>query len=354
MTYETGAPAKLTPTKSTLPKDCTFSPSDWQILSQFWYPIALQREITDQPIAVTLLDQPLVIWRSASGISVADDRCPHRGIPLSMGHLRGENLVCPYHGIHYSATGQCTKIPADPSATVPPQLCLKIYPVIEAYGLIWTSLMGESQIGDHQSDLPHFPEWNDSNYQQILPDSLFLETSAGRQMEGFLDVSHFAWVHTETFGDQSNPVVPRYEVTPTDRGLISNYLSTVSNFPKGLEHLTPEGFEWRRVFEVFLPFTARLTVHFPGNDRLCILNLASPISSRTTRMFSPICRNFDQEASLEPVYEFNRQVFAEDQGMIEAQQPKELPLDIRAEAHIRADRTSIAYRKGLRNLGLGH
>lgn len=332
----------------------TFNPSDWQVLSQFWYPIALQREITDQPIAVTLLDQPLVIWRSVSGISVAADRCPHRGIPLSMGHLRGENLVCPYHGLHYSATGQCTKIPADPSATVPPQLCLKIYPVVEAYGLVWTSLMGDPQMGDHQSDLPHFPEWNDPNYQQILPDSLFLETSAGRQMEGFLDVSHFAWVHTATFGDQSNPVVPRYEVVNTDRGLVADYLSTISNFPKGLEHLAPEGFEWRRVFEVFLPFSARLTVHFPGNDRLCILNLASPISSRTTRMFSPICRNFDKQASLEPVYEFNRQVFAEDQAMIEAQQPKELPLDIRAEAHIGADRTSIAYRQGLRNLGLGH
>jgi phenylpropionate dioxygenase-like ring-hydroxylating dioxygenase large terminal subunit len=345
MTYENRASKKL-----TIPQNCTFTPSDWQILSRFWYPIALQGEILDQPIAITLLDQPLVIWRSPSGISVADDRCPHRGIPLSMGHMLGENLVCPYHGLHYNATGQCTQIPAHPGATVPPQLCLKIYPVIEAYGLVWTTLTGEL-LPDH---LPDFSEWNDPNYQQILPDSLFLQTSAGRQMEGFLDVSHFAWVHTETFGDRNNPIVPRYEVTRTDRGLIANYFSTVSNFPKGLEHLAPEGFEWQRVFEVFLPFSARLTVHFPGNDRLCILNLASPISSQTCRMFAPICRNFDQEASLEPVYEFNRQVFAEDQAMIEAQHPKELPLDIRAEAHIRADRTSIAYRKGLRNLGLGN
>ena len=160
----------------------TFSPSDWQVLSQFWYPIALQREVTGQPIGVTLLDQPLVIWRSASGVSVADDRCPHRGVPLSMGDLRGDDLVCPYHGLHYSATGQCTKIPADSSAIVPSQLCLKTYPVIEAYGLIWTSLMGAPQTTDQLSGLPHFPEWNDPNYQQILPDSLFLETSAGRQI----------------------------------------------------------------------------------------------------------------------------------------------------------------------------
>ncbi len=231
---------------------------------------------------------------------------------------------------------------------LPSQMCLEMYPAIEAYGLVWTTLAGGTQ-----PVLPHFPEWDDLHYQQILPDSIFLKTSAGRQMEGFLDVAHFAWVHTETFGNANNPVVPSYEVEMTDRGLIADYFSTVSNFPKALQHLGPEGFEWHRRFEVFLPFSARLTVYFPGHDRLCILNLASPMTSQTCRMFVPICRNFDRQESLEPVYTFNYQVFAEDKAMIEAQRPKELPLDIRSEAHIQADRTSIAYRKGLLNLGLG-
>jgi phenylpropionate dioxygenase-like ring-hydroxylating dioxygenase large terminal subunit len=69
-------------------------------------------------------------------------------------------------------------------------------------------------------------------------------------------------------------------------------------------------------------------------------------------MFAPICRNFDRGVDLEPVYAFNRQVFAEDQRMIEAQVPKELPLDLTAEVHIPADRSSIAYRRGLRQMGL--
>ena len=38
--------------------------------------------------------------------------------------------------------------------------------------------------------------------------------------------------------------------------------------------------------------------------------------------------------------------------MVEAQYPEDLPLDLRAEYHIPADKTSIAYRKGLANLGL--
>ncbi len=42
--------------------------------------------------------------------------------------------------------------------------------------------------------------------------------SAGRQMEGFLDVAHFAWVHTDTFGDRNNAFVPKYKVSDTDYG----------------------------------------------------------------------------------------------------------------------------------------
>jgi phenylpropionate dioxygenase-like ring-hydroxylating dioxygenase large terminal subunit len=330
-----------------LPLNCSFSPENWSILAQHWYPIAFLHEIQTEPIAVTLLDQPLVVWRTSRGITIAGDRCPHRGVPLSLGTVEADQLRCPYHGLQYDGKGHCSHIPAQPEGPIPQTLCLQTYPGQVAYGLLWTCLSDNSQ-----QNLPEFPEWHHPEYQQILPDALTVETSAGRQVEGFLDVSHFAWVHSETFGNQNNPAVPKYQVKRSDRGLVADYWSTVSNFPKGLEHLAPEGFTWRRLFEVFLPFTAKLTVFFPGDGRLCILNAASPISKERARMFAPICRNFDQDQSLEPVYTFNRQVFAEDQRMIEAQIPKELPLDLTAEVHIQADRSSIAYRRGLRNMGL--
>ena len=55
----------------TYPKGCTFTESDWDALSQFWYPIAFSHDLKDQPILATLLDQRLVIWRTAAGVSVA-------------------------------------------------------------------------------------------------------------------------------------------------------------------------------------------------------------------------------------------------------------------------------------------
>lgn len=339
------------------PRNCTWTQQDWDVLAQYWYPIAFSHEVGEQPFSAQLLDQKLVIWRTAARLSVANDLCLHRGVPLSMGAVEGEQLICKYHGFHYDFEGKCTLIPANPNAKIPAKLCLKTYPVQEAFGLIWTCLTsstGSSPTAlECLGSLPDFGEWNDPNYQQILPDWVDINAAAGRQMEGFLDVAHFAWVHTETFGDRNNPEVPKYDVQPTARGLIADYVSSVSNFPKGLEDRAPSDFLWRRVFEVFLPFCAKLTVHFPGDGRLCILNAASPVSARKTRLFCPICRNFDQDQPLEPVYEFNAQVFSEDKAVVEAQCPEDLPLDLRAESHIQADQTSIAYRKGLLKLGLG-
>jgi vanillate O-demethylase monooxygenase subunit len=81
--------------------------------------------------------------------------------------------------------------------------------------------------------------------------------------------------------------------------------------------------------------------------------LHRPISARKTRLFVPICRNFDKEAPLKATLAFDHQVFAEDIAIVEQQFPEDLPIDPHAEAHFPADRSSIAYRKGLAALGLG-
>ncbi|MEI9960049.1 MAG: Rieske 2Fe-2S domain-containing protein [Limisphaerales bacterium] len=83
----------------TLPRDCTFARSDWLALSPFWYPIAFSHEVKDKPFAAKLLDERLVIYRTAHGaVVVARDLCLHRGAPLSLGSVEGDELVCKYHG----------------------------------------------------------------------------------------------------------------------------------------------------------------------------------------------------------------------------------------------------------------
>ncbi|ABB10901.1 aromatic ring-hydroxylating dioxygenase subunit alpha [Burkholderia sp. Ac-20384] len=329
------------------PRHCTFDVRDWEILSRYWHPVAFATEVGDRPLAVTLLDERIVLFRSGGAIVAARDVCPHRGAPLSRGWVVEDRLVCPYHGLEYAADGKCVRIPSQPDGPIPERLCLTTYAAQQAYGLVWVSL------GGGELPLPDFPAWNAEGFQQILPPSIDIRASAGRQTEGFIDVAHFAWIHHESFADRRNPVVPQYSVERRENGLHAEYVSTVSNFPKSMQHRAPEGFLWRRVFEVDVPFFARLTVHFPEGGRLAILNAASPVSARLTRLFVPIARNFDHDLPLDDVYEFNRQVFEEDREIVEQQCPEDLPIDRSHEAPILADRSSGAYRRALGEIGLG-
>jgi phenylpropionate dioxygenase-like ring-hydroxylating dioxygenase large terminal subunit len=328
------------------PRDCTFDASDWDILSCHWFPIALMTEVTDRPVAARLLDVELVLFRSEGALVVARDLCPHRGMRLSCGWVDQGQLICPYHGLHFAADGRCTSIPSRPEARLSARLSLTVLPCLERFGLIWTTLAGEAE------QLPSFEAWHNKEFQQIVCDPIDIAGSSGRQLEGFLDVAHFAWAHTGTFGERANPVVPEYTVERTDSGLRVVYVSDVSNYGADQYHRAPANFQWRRTFQVFPPFSASLIVDYPQDKQLWILNAACPISARQTRLFCPLARNFDLDIPAQAVREWNYRVFNEDRMLVENQKPEDLPLDFGSEVSIPADRTSVEYRRLLRQIGL--
>lgn len=335
---------------SDLPRHCSFEPEDWRLLSQSWFPVAIAAELANGPVGAVLLDQKLVIYRSGDEIVVADDFCPHRGVPLSMGAQDGDGVRCVYHGLRFGPAGRCDHVPASPEMRIPDRLHLKTYPAEQRYGLVWTRLRAPAA-RSALHDIPLMPHWDDAGFQRINCPSIDIAAFAGRQLEGFIDVAHFGFVHLSTFGDPANTVVPPYAPVANEVGFSADYRSTLANYPIGVPSSAPEGFIWLRHFEVHLPFTASITVHFPDAGRLVVMNCASPMTSRQTRLFCPIARNFDLHVPVEAVHEFNRRVFEEDRRVVEAQKPEFLPLDPALEAHIPADRSSIAYRRGLRAMG---
>jgi phenylpropionate dioxygenase-like ring-hydroxylating dioxygenase large terminal subunit len=337
-----------------LPRDCTFAAADWEILARHWYPVARSRDVVDVPLAATLLDEPLVVYRAGAAIVVANDICPHRGVPLSMGTGDGTTVACAYHGIRFGADGRCVGVPAHPGAKIPQRLTLRTYPAVERYGLVWTCLRPRPGAVGPEADsgpIPSLAGWYEPGYQSVTCPPFDVAAFAGRQVEGFLDVAHFGFVHVDTFGDPDNTEVPDYNPVATVQGFTVDYWSTVGNYPHGGRTGEP-GFQWLRRFETFLPFTATLVVHFPAGGRLCIMNAASPVSARRTRMFAPIAKNFDTDQPDQEIFDFNLRIFEEDRRIVEAQKPENLPLDPRIEVNIAADRSSVAYRRGLRALGL--
>lgn len=354
-----------------LPSNLSFNPADWQIIARYWYPVALSREVTEAPMGVTLLDKPLVVYRCEGIITVADDLCPHRGMKLSLGEAQkdGKGLKCPYHGLRFGAHGRCTSIPAHPNNKIPQRMHLKAYAVEERYGLVWTNLSVPAATSSSSSlpsmsaslsamsatdvaDIPPVPHWDDEGFQQINCPWIDINAFAGRQVEGFIDVAHFPFVHADSFADANLQEVPQYSPVTTEYGFETEYWSSMPNIPHGVQTDIPEGFQWLRHFRVHVPFAASLVVHFPDGARLSMLNAASPVSATRTRLFDARCRNFDTDQPVQDVYDFNRQVFEEDRAMVEAQKPENLPLDPRIEVNIPADRSSVAYRRALRALGL--
>lgn len=78
------------------------------------------------------------LWRGADGVLHAHlDRCPHRGMPLSLGVVREERLHCPYHGWAFDGSGACRAIPAQPDLVPPRSIALPTPAVQEREGLVW-------------------------------------------------------------------------------------------------------------------------------------------------------------------------------------------------------------------------
>jgi phenylpropionate dioxygenase-like ring-hydroxylating dioxygenase large terminal subunit len=84
-----------------LPRDCTFTESDWRVLAGYWHPVAFSHEVGSAPVYARLLDVDLVVWRTSQGAMVARNLCLHRGSELTQGRLDGDELVCAYHGWRY-------------------------------------------------------------------------------------------------------------------------------------------------------------------------------------------------------------------------------------------------------------
>ena len=77
-----------------------------------WYAAAYDVEVRHALLARTVCNQKLVLFRRTDGqVAALEDACWHRLMPLSMGRLEGDELVCGYHGLVYNSQGRCTHMP---------------------------------------------------------------------------------------------------------------------------------------------------------------------------------------------------------------------------------------------------
>ncbi len=107
----------------------------------YWQAVSLSSAVEPGAASGVIVDgRELVVWRDQAGEAhVWEDRCPHRGMRLSFGAVRGDRLACLYHGWQYDGAGECRAIPAHPDMVPPKTIKVLTYSVTEAFGMIWMS-----------------------------------------------------------------------------------------------------------------------------------------------------------------------------------------------------------------------
>lgn len=119
-----------------------------------WTPLALSRDVPTGVTRAVLLDgKELVIWRGADTAHVWEDRCPHRGMRLSLGFVRDNSLNCLYHGWQYGPSSSCIRIPAHPDLQVAPSIRANAYVSAEAAGLVWVRTAGTAPLPQLDDDV---------------------------------------------------------------------------------------------------------------------------------------------------------------------------------------------------------
>jgi phenylpropionate dioxygenase-like ring-hydroxylating dioxygenase large terminal subunit len=178
-----------------------------------WYPAAWSHEIERALAARTSCGRDIVLYRRADGaVAALEDACWHRLLPLSMGRLIGDQIVCGYHGLVFNSAGRCTHMPAQ--KTINPSACVRAYPVVERHRLIWV-WPGDPALADPAA-MPDL-HWNDGQEWKGEGGTFYsLKCDYRLVVDNLMDLTHETYVHAGSIGDDAILDTP-FEVTHTDR-----------------------------------------------------------------------------------------------------------------------------------------
>ena len=321
-----------------------------------WHPVALGHVVGTQPRAATLLGENLVLWRDAEGHAHAwRDQCPHRGARLSLGCVTGGQLECPYHGWRFAAGGQCTHVPAAPDFQPGPRHAATPYAAREAYGMLWVRLAEPEGAPLPIHDFPQFAAESQPGLRKTTSGPYVVQASAPRIIENFLDMAHFGYVHEGWLGSRERPEIPPYQVQATPHGVKAT--GCLAWQPRSSIH-AESGAQVEYGYEVTAPYMAVLTKK-PEAGTTAVAGLEEsiamfvcPVTEESSVAWTRMAMN-DFDSPDARLIDFQNTIFGQDQPVLESQQPKRLPLAPDAEAHSAADRMSAAYRRYLKDSGIG-
>lgn len=296
--------------------------------SGLWVPLVLARDVPKaKPLAMTLAGEPIMLFRDADGaIHALMDRCPHRGVALSLGKVEGGEIACPFHGWRFDGDGHCRHVPWNPDAKLE-TLSATPLPLREAGGLVWL-FTGRDAVGE-----PAVPAAFLLPGVRVTAQSFHWQVHWTRVMENMLDTPHLPFVHARSIGKALRG--------RTAEKMVMNWHPT----DHGAEIVAQRAGEApRSSLRYHFPNAMELAID-PGGRVLRLLAVCSPADAGATRLTIYTIRDFARLRWLDPLFaRANRRIAEEDRAILESSQPAEVP-PASEEHSVATDAPTLAFRK---------
>ena len=293
-----------------------------------WQVAAYASELGQSLLKRTITAEPVILYRTRTGEPVAmEDRCPHRHLPLSMGHLDGDIVQCGYHGMRFAPSGECVQIPGQ--QRIPPTSRARTFPLVERHKLIWI-WMGDAASAD-PALVPDF-HWMESADWAVAEGYHRIEADYRLLVDNLLDLSHETFVHPETIGNGSVADSP-VSVTVLDRKTVRAHRDMIAAEPPP-QFVALAGFQgridrWQTTLYTPPGFCVIEVGAVPAgtNDptrgfEARILNMITPETERSSHYFWGHARNIrlEESALTDVIRRSVLETFDQDKEILEAQQ----------------------------------
>jgi len=260
----------------------TTNPTDTEIenvlangLKNRWYAICPSSFLKDKPVQLQRLGYKLVLWRGADGTPYAlEDRCPHRGAPLSVGIPLGNKIACGYHGVQVGCDGTVISVPGSPGCKLEgsrPTLSFHLKESNDAIFLYNSSKnidtpppleLPEQLTSDEYSGFLCYVEWG-GDYRYVI--------------DNVMDPMHGTYLHKQSHSMSAGAQAAKFQLRDTEHGFI---------FEKADQR--DVNFDWSEFADTGLQWL-RLDIPYPKTGgpggSFVIIGCCTPIAANKSAVF---------------------------------------------------------------------
>lgn len=182
-------------------------------LMNAWYCAGWAHELDDQKLlGRKLLGRHVLMYRKIDGGVVAmNDACPHRFAPLHLGTRSGDAVACPYHGLEFGPSGQCTHNPHG-DGKIPKACKVDAWTLVERWGALWI-WMGDAA----KADPALIPDFSETVAEPGKTTTVFgyhtVKANYQLVVDNLLDRSHVQYLH---------PALKQHNLPPNYKNVHSN------------------------------------------------------------------------------------------------------------------------------------